>query len=215
MGVVGALNRLAGIRVLVCVEELVQPVRLAGRIAVIVELGDQIITGRSIRDLLRETRHHRVARAPRDLTPLVQEDARVLRAQDLLRALLVVQSPKPHLAVARKLDEQLSLVEVVGHAWETKAHDFWQRVMRDRLAYVRQTEACDEVTRSGGLKGSLDDLPDDEQRLPGARSTFEQYVASRAVQDLLGLLLFGGEGEVSHCGGQQTRAAIHSPPGAR
>ena len=172
------VQRLAGFWIFEQLEHAICPVPLVGGILVVVHLDLERLSSRSVVNVLRQAGDRHVAGAVGDLAALVEEDARILVAEDLFYPFLVVQAPEPDLRAAGESCVQFTLVQVEVDALERLGHHRGEGVVHDGLLHMTEAKPQDGVAASRSLQGALDDLAHDQERL-----------AAVVVQDPIGKVL--------------------------
>src|SRR4029077_2097033 len=141
-----------------------------------------------------QARDHDVARRPGDLAHFVQVNGREFAAQDLLRALLVVQTGHPDFGAARQRQIPVTLVDLGRDIGKAVAHDPGESLHPDRVLHVCEPESRYQVPTTRSLERPDNDVPDDQHGLPAPGAALAQYVRRPAVQH--GARFFLSRGQV-------------------
>ena len=107
----------------------------------------------------------------------VEVDSRVFLTQNLLGALLVVQTTEPDLGAVGKRNEPIGLRQRVLDAGEADLHDLGERVKDNRCFDVVETVTQNRVTGALRFQCTQYDVSHEQERLSGTGAT-EQHPVS-------------------------------------
>ena len=146
------------------------------------------------------------------LRAFVEKDGRVFLAEDLLDALLVVETADPDFRAVGQRKVALGLVLLEGRAGMAEPENLGQRIEGNRSARGIAAQAQNGMAGFVDANGALGDRANEQRGLAGTRAANEQRMPPRRQQQLRRLLLSGCEFELCYGRLRLFSRAVHSLP---